>query len=356
MINRIEFEKFRGLKKLCLPELSQVTLISGKNNAGKTSVLEGIFMAMDHMAPESFVKINRFRGLPITTDPISLWAPMFYDLNTKEPIRISMLLDDITTILEYSRDDSFVPSNAVGAPQDVFNQFLSSAQSSYTLKAMFTHGNYCEEGHFITSASGVMRNVTTNDPNNHFFELPYTQYINLSIVNSDNIITEWFGSMEIKGEKQKIIDYLKIIDASICDVTTIAIQGQIQLYGKMGEKLLPLKLTGDGMSKLLFIVLSIIANPNSLILIDEIETGFHYSKYSKLWEVVSAAARDYNCQIIATTHSYECIGGAIEGIEAADMMNDFCYYRIEQSEETHRAFKYSGALLSSAITTNMEVR
>lgn len=87
----------------------------------------------------------------------------------------------------------------------------------------------------------------------------------------------------------------------------------------MGEKLLPLKLAGDGICKLLFILLAIIANPNSIILIDEIETGFHYSKYPKLWEVIANPARDYNCQIIATTHSYECIDGAIDGAEAANV-------------------------------------
>ena len=100
--------------------------------------------------------------------------------------------------------------------------------------------------------------------------------------------------------------------------------GQGMLYVKIDKKLFPLKLAGDGLNKLLFIVLSIISNPDSILLIDEIESGFHYSMYPKLWETIALAARENACQIIATTHSYECIAGAIDGIEKADRKSDFC--------------------------------
>lgn len=356
MINSITFNNFRGLKCINLSDLCRITLISGKNNAGKSSILEGIFLFFDHVAPESFMKINRFRGLPLSADPANLWAPMFYDLNTNVPLSISMQLNNIETELKYSRDDSFVPSDPAGAPQDLFNQFVSSAKSTYTLQFSFSHGDYTEDGHFIVSTSGVMRNITTNNSTKQIVAMPFTQYINSSIINNDSVITEWFGKLELEGKKQQIINVLKIIDPSICDVSTIAHQGQIQLYAKIGTKLLPLKLAGDGINKLLFIALAIIANPNSVILIDEIETGFHYSMYAKLWEVVSTAAQINNCQIIATTHSYECIDGAVEGIEATKMENEFCYYRIERTNDENRAFRYSGNLVRSAILSSMEVR
>ena len=61
MIERIAFDYFRGFEKLELLDIKPITLISGKNNAGKSSILEGIFLFLDHLAPESFTKINRFR-------------------------------------------------------------------------------------------------------------------------------------------------------------------------------------------------------------------------------------------------------------------------------------------------------
>ena len=44
MIERIAFDYFRGFEKLELLDIKPITLISGKNNAGKSSILEGIFL------------------------------------------------------------------------------------------------------------------------------------------------------------------------------------------------------------------------------------------------------------------------------------------------------------------------
>lgn len=356
MISNVSINNFRGLKSINLDALKRVTLISGKNNAGKSSILEGLFLMLDHITPESFVKIRSFRGLPITTEPSALWTPVFYGLNTENDLQISVCLNGMETTLTYSRDDSFVPYDTNGVPQDVLNQFVSSAKSTYTLEFHFAHGDYTEDGHFIMNSSGMMRNVTTNDVNGQLHSMPFAQFINSSIINNDGVVTEWFGRLELEGKKEQIIEVLKNIDSSICDVSTIALQGQPQLYAKMGEKLLPLKLAGDGINKLLFIVLAIIANPNSIILIDEIENGFHFSMYSKLWEIIAVTAKKNNCQIVATTHSYECIDGAVDGIEAADMQDEFSYYRIERTSKENRSFRYSGAIMKSALDSGMEVR
>lgn len=356
MVNDICFENFRGFKKLNLQELQQVTLISGKNNAGKSSILEGIFLAMDHSAPDSFIKINGFRGLPLAYDVNCLWEPLFYELNTLKQMFIKMKIKGEASVLEYKRDDSFVPSNAAGASDDVFTQFLNSAKANYSLKFNFEKGNYKESGHFVVSSSGVLRNVNTNIEGNQLQSLMVTHYINAATMNNAIVLAEWFGKLELEGKKRQIIDILRIIDSSISDISAIVLRGQIQLYAKMGEKLLPLRLAGDGINKLLFLVLTIVENPNSLVLIDEIETGFHYSMYSNLWEVIATAARENNCQIIATTHSYECIDGAVEGVKAACMDNRFCYFRVERSAEGNAAFRYDGKLLRTALDSNMEVR
>ena len=358
MIKRVKYKKFRGFNEIELSDFKPITLISGKNNAGKSSVLEGLFLAFDHLAPDSFVKINQFRGMPISSEPISLWEPMFYNLNTAEPLCIEMDLDNSKIELEYVRDDSYVPSpsTSLGIEPDALNQFITSAKSTYTMKFLFKKDEYIEEGHFITSPSGLMRNLSTNEENKQIKPMPRVQFINSSITGNANIIIEWFGKLELEGKKQQVIDILKIVDASISDVTTIAMNNQIQLYARINEKLLPLKVAGDGLNKLLFIILAILENPKSVILVDEIETGFHYSTYSKLWETIAKAAKESECQVIASTHSYECIVGAIEGMEKAGTEEDFCYFRINKNDSKSFAYRYSDELLRTAIMTEMEVR
>ena len=93
---------------------------------------------------------------------------------------------------------------------------------------------------------------------------------------------------------------------------------------------------------------------NGILLVDEIDTGFHYSMYSDLWRIVSAVSREYNCQVIATTHSYENIMGAIEGVK--DCPEDFSYYRIGYDKDELRSYRSSYDLLKSALNSDMEVR
>lgn len=358
MIERIVLENFRGIKRLELIDLKPITLISGKNNAGKSSVLEGIFLFLDHLAPESFTKINRFRGIVPSANSSSLWETSFYQMNMQNPLQISVTLAGTQALLEYERDDTFVPPVDLNVPNEIVGQIISSAISNYTLKFKYQKEDYLEEGHFIVGPMGIVRNMTPSANPNAGAIMPVTQFINAPIINShsDSFIAEWIGKLELSGKKHKIIEIMKFIEPEINDLTTIVVNGNAQVFAKIEKQLLPLRLAGDGLNKLLFIVLSISVNPHSIILIDEIETGFHYSMYPQLWNTIAQTAYENSCQIIATTHSYECIVGAVDGVERAGRSSAFCYYRLDKNSEGNQVYRYSDDLLHTAIATDMEVR
>lgn len=358
MIERIMFENFRGLKRLELTDLKPITLISGKNNAGKSSILEGIFLFLDHVAPESFTKINRFRGLVSSGDSSTLWETSFYQMDMQNSLRISVTYAGAQALLEYERDDTFAPPVDMNVSQKMMGQIISSAASTYTLKFKYRKEDYTEEGHFIVGPMGIVRNMTTSASPNTGPTMPFTQFINAPIINgnSDSFIAEWIGKLELAGKKQHIIEIMKFIEPQINDLTTIVVNGSAQVFAKIGVQLLPLRLAGDGLNKLLFIVLSIAVNPRSIVLIDEIETGFHYSMYPQLWNTIAQTAYENACQIIATTHSYECIVGAVDGVERAGRSSAFCYYRLDRNDVGNQVYRYSDDLLQVAVATDMEVR
>ncbi len=357
MIQSVSFRNFRGFKHLELSDLAPITLLSGKNNAGKSTVLEGLFLLVDHSDPMCFGKICNFRGLPTIPDFDILWKPLFHQLNADDPIQISARLEHDTE-LTYYREDSYLPmpQDLKGMTPDVMNRFISSAKSGYTLGFQLTQKeiSYTETGHFIVASDGTVLNTNTSLPNNQKVPMPFTQVINSQIATLPPV--ELFGKLELDGRKNEILHLLNKMDRALSDITTITVGGQTQLYGNMGGKLLPMRLTGDGMNRLLFIMLSIIENPNSIILIDEIENGFHYSMYPTIWEAIANAAQKSNCQVIATTHSYECISGAIEGIEKADMKDNFCFFRLAQEKNGRRAYRFSSDAVRTALDAEMEVR
>lgn len=357
MIGQIAFEYFRGFEKLELFDVKPITLISGKNNAGKSSILEGIFLFLDHLVPDSFMKINKFRGFIPTGDSANLWEAAFYQNDLRNPLQIRVEFSGVPALLKYERDNDFVPPADMNVSKELMGQIISSAASSYTLKFTFQRGDYTEEGHFIAGPMGIVRNLTSpaTAPG---LSMPFTQFINAAIINnnSDSFIAEWLGKLELDGRKQQIVEILKLIEPAIDDLSTIVVNGMAQLFVKIGNQRLPLRLAGDGLNKLLFIVLSIAVNPHSILLIDEIETGFHYSMLPRLWEIIARTAHENSCQIIATTHSYECIIGAVDGIEQAGRKSEFCFYRLDKNRTGSHAYRYSEDLLQMAVATDMEVR
>ena len=352
MIKQVNLENFRGFNSIELSDLGKITIISGRNNSGKSSVLEGIFLALDYRAPDSFAILNSVRGLPGLTSPAVLWEPLFFNLLKKNDISINLKFEDRELKLKYSWDDAFALANETPA---VLNQFISSAQPTYSLKFNFVYGDLSENGHFIMGAQGIFRNMEREQ--SPFTPLPVIQYFHSSRSNSNALIAELFGIAVRKNKKSQIIEILKIIDDSISDMAAVVSLDQSQLYANVRGQWLPLRLAGDGFDRLLLIIAALIAYPDSILMIDEIDAGFHYSVYDKFWEAVMSVAKEQNCQLIATTHSYECLDSAVNTVKRGGMQDDFCYFRLGKNKNGESiAYRYSADLLSSATDDNLEVR
>ncbi|HEU0001342.1 MAG TPA: ATP-binding protein, partial [Ktedonobacteraceae bacterium] len=72
---------------------------------------------------------------------------------------------------------------------------------------------------------------------------------------------------------------------------------------------LPLRSLGDGMQRMLGIALAIANAKDGILLVDEIENGIHYSVQPELWQLIFQLAHRLNVQVFATTHSWDCIEG-----------------------------------------------
>jgi hypothetical protein len=59
------------------------------------------------------------------------------------------------------------------------------------------------------------------------------------------------------------------------------------------------------------IFLNIVAMKNNILFINEIESHFYYAMYGDIWDMIINLAYKYNCQIIATTHSWEFVRSLI---------------------------------------------
>ena len=92
-----------------------------------------------------------------------------------------------------------------------------------------------------------------------------------------------------------------------------------------------------------------------MLLIDEFENGMHFSVQVDAWRTIFRLAQILNVQVLATTHSFDCVAGfrqaAVEQEET-----DCLLVRIDRLGEKMRVVEYTEEDLQVAISQRIEVR
>ena len=121
------------------------------------------------------------------------------------------------------------------------------------------------------------------------------------------------------------------------------------------SRLVPVPLIGEGMRRLLSIVLAIANAPGGIVLIDEIENGLHYSVLPNVWKALADAARRNDVQVFAATHSWECLRAAHE-VFSQEEPYDFRYYRLDREDGEVTCVAYDREMIETSLTMGMEAR
>jgi ABC-type branched-subunit amino acid transport system ATPase component len=377
MLTKVTFKNLRCFKDFTLDGLAPLTLISGRNNAGKTTLLEGILILAAYKSPELFFKINNIRDIPAITpspqgfilglEPLALWETLFSDMDMALKLLISTESNDgsiDSVCLEKDMEYSLTQFSS-SRPQPLGQQFyptgmtqpqqglLQPVPGTYILKVSYDHNDNHEFGRFALTQNGLaLQLAPTQLPRN----LPFTMYIGPNTPSSQHPVSDWFGAVEIKAQKESIIKALQLLDNGITDVFSVPRHGIVELYARWSTgNPRPLRILGDGINKLLSYLLAMIANPGGMFLLDEIETGFHYSFYPKLWKLVADVAEKTGSQVIATTHSYECISAAAEGAATINP-SLLTYVRLEKEDNAIVPYVFPADDLAFALKSEMEVR
>jgi hypothetical protein len=332
-----------------------VTLISGKNNVGKSTLLEGVFLLFGCLEPRVFFEFNSFRETPVQFSPKFLWEPLFHGLDMSKELSVAAVYNGEERGLRLQKDEKHSVTTFVRRQND--NQEsakpLDSVIDNYPLKLSYHRGDYEESGLYEIAFPNV--DLRFKSPPKPITE--QAQYIGPGLQGNPNVIAEWFGRLELSGAKKRLIDVLRLMDDRITDLFTIVSGGAAHVYAQLSSGLkIPLRLMGDGMNKLLFIVMSMLAEPNNALLIDEVENGFHHSFHEQVWRVIFGLSAETRCQVFATTHSYECISGAVSSAAENPGGGDLLYVRLGFQDGDIVPHVFPKDLLGYALRSEMEVR
>ena len=351
-------KNFKCFEQLTLPDLGRITIVGGKNNVGKTALLESLFLFLDRTSPNMILRQYGWRGLVrVIATPEGMWAPMFRDYDFSEPISISIWIDGKMESAVYKYNPSFMLDSL---PPDETPQ-TSDGKSvrtdiepvpSFSLDIEYDNGSESKKtAHLMISpkgAPGLKLDYVVSGLKPAIF-LPAKIQIN------SKETSKRFSKLQKTMTVPKALQFLKIIEPRLKGLENVTEGPDPVIYGDIGlSHMIPISLTGEGMSHMLDIILAMANCENGTVFIDEVDNGIHRLLLPKIWEAIGNAAEDYNCQIIATTHSYECLEAIHKGL--ANRPDDLRYIRLAREDDVATAKTSNYDMLGSAIQHNMEIR
>jgi AAA15 family ATPase/GTPase len=355
MIQEIFIDNFKQLRELTLEQVAPITIIGGKNNTGKTTLLEALFMFYDRAHPEVILRHRHWRGVNlIELSPYRLWAPIFHAYDMHKAVVISIKADNQHEKLVIKHNSEFNRLIKT-TPLDERVLKTKTLQSSLTTESL--DFNYFQEGEPIGDAhciiDGEQLGIELNNVKPNQKNITYISSVTQINPNEDAIR---FGQLDIEGRVQEMIEGLQVIEPRLKSLSSISHGNHSLIYGDLGTgKKMPLSFMGEGTAKLLSIMLAIATSRGGIVLIDELENGVHYSIHSKLWPLLITLSKQYDCQLFLTTHSYELIQSLKGAVEKQD--NDYLsYVRLDGSQGPLVPKTYHLDMLFSAIERDWEIR
>ena len=153
------------------------------------------------------------------------------------------------------------------------------------------------------------------------------------IKSSDNV--EQLSRLRREGKHSKVEEVLRYVEPRLRSIFIDA-AGTPRVFTEIEgyDKPVPISLMGTGIVRLLSITLAMSDAAGGIVLVDEIENGLHHSVMQSVWDGIAEFAREFDVQVFATTHSWECARTAQQAFSVNEMVEDFRYHRVDRRMDT----------------------
>lgn len=343
----LSIKNFKNLRELNIPVTANVNLVTGRNNVGKSTLLEALAIYVSNGNMLTIIDILQKRGLE--NKNVETFSSLFPNYQTS------------------------IDKNNVIEIGDVNIQFVKYSDLTTT------HDNKVEISRVIARTEVEMNNslewidgieVRYGDDNSQIHPLPSLfikshqskhtlQYIRTNDLKRDINGNLWDNVVMTDKEKD-IISALQIVEPTIEAISFI-------IDPNNNTKRIPvvklkndnqrhyLSSMGDGINRIFTIILAMVNCQSGVCLIDEFENGLHYTTQTQLWKIIFKLANDYSIQFFATTHSNDCIRSFAEAMEGCEK-NQGMMLRLEEKKNHIFTVTYSKEELLYGADNQIEMR
>lgn len=355
MFRAISVSRFRGFKKLNIRGLDRFNLFLGRNNVGKTALLEAIFLLAGPTNPDLPLRLSAFRGIDqLRTIPEELWGWLFFEKDLKQDIALELHREAHamrTLRMQLSQRTILQKPRKGKSGPPVRSASTSTATTPTELKLVFQDENRRKvETRIFIAEDGSLR--FERESLMHFPQSVFV--IARGAYSPEN--AERFSKLEEVGKQDDVLPALQSIEPRLKRLSILVTAAGPVIHGDVGiGRMLPVPMMGDGVGRLLTLLLAIAASPGGFVLVDEIETGLHYSVMADVWTSIASLARQLDVQLFATTHSWECLRAAHEAFAKSEIY-DFRMHRLDRVEGDVTVTTYDQAMIDTALSSGLEIR
>jgi len=165
-----------------------------------------------------------------------------------------------------------------------------------------------------------------------------------------------FSELDTQGKSHIVAEALRSEFPTLKDISIQIISGMATLHASLtySDLKIPLGLLSGGINKLMSILLAVAGRPQGVVLIDEIENGFHHDHLPSIWTMLLDICKQQDTQIFTSTHSQECLEAALPTVRKNE--DEFALIRTEVKDGRCVARVFGGRQFHSAIEQKIEVR
>ena len=330
LLDSLEIENFRCFRHLTIPKLGRVNLITGKNNVGKSTLLEAIWLLGMRGRSSSIFDLLRYRKQD----------------ESFSPGQEKLAFDHLKVLWN---DPHYMDGKLV----------IGNSKLNIVVERSIVKDEHFDKG-IISIHSGDMFDDVTESGFFHYYytddyEYPEFKFFRPGEITDHYLLGVW-KKIEFSEKEEFILEAIKIIEPNAVRIGFKWEKNYPVIRTKFNPEAVPARVFGDGLNHILGIATVLSLSKDTVLCLDEVENGIHYSVLKDLWRLIFKTAHDLNIQIFCTTHSWECIEAFQQVASEDDDPNSGMLIRLQNRDGDIVATNFDEDGLEVMTRHGLEVR
>ncbi|OFY97361.1 MAG: hypothetical protein A3K10_03235 [Bacteroidetes bacterium RIFCSPLOWO2_12_FULL_31_6] len=377
MLESLYIKNYRNLKDISINSLGKVNLITGKNNTGKSTILEAIAIYATKVDLVLIYQLLGDRGenyretevnKNVTESNIRALSSLFTNRNIRFEKEDAILIGCIENTL-FGEAKSSEKSVSIRFVKYIEEKQKEKQGNSFGITRIILQDD--DNKQLVNFKVGIeirvgnINYITTLEESQpyRFGYRGFGTNENFQFIGTRNIDREINGKLwdkiTLTENENYVIEALKIIEPNTERIAFIEENPRertavIKLSN--ATNVLPLLSMGDGINRILTIILALVNSNNGILLIDEFENGLHYTVQERLWSMIFNLAKKLNVQVFVTTHSEDCISGFENILNNSENTSDGKLIRLDNENGIIKQVEFNAKELKIANEQNIDIR